>query len=306
MSCNKRIDPNTSVKNSKGGGFSEIYDGRKELHNLAGGDMYYIPNLIKSKREKDQVFAKILQEVDFQQMFNFFNNTVEAIPRMISAQTDKTSSRTLIYRMPGCNESNIPTTNWTDTVKSVVEKGSNEIGQPLNHCVVTLFRNENDSLAFHQDKELDLKDNSLIVSISFGDPRPIVFEEIDGKRSIRIMLQPGSILVFGPKTNSRFRHAIPKLTEKVGPRISLSARYISTFIEHVQESIESNPESVTTSGFVILGKGEEHQTKNYPFIKSHDDVSEYTQEIKELIDKYRQEAYDQLKTLRGTYPVAEE
>ena len=100
------------------------------------------------------------------------------------------------------------------------------------------------------------------------------------------MLKPGSLLAIGPKTNSRYRHAIPKLTQPVGPRISLSVRKITSYIEETGEN-----------EFEVTGKGEPHQCKNYPFIKSHDNKSEYTDEIRDQIDEYRRVARVELQGL---------
>lgn len=281
MSKNKRI-----ISNIRSTTNSEVYDGSKHLCNLGAGDIEYIPNFIKGAHVKEEIFKNMLTEVDFKQMFNFSNSDIEEIPRMISAQTDKTTHKSLIYRMPGCSESNIPTTNWTPTIKEIVDKTSEYLNEQLNHCVITLYRNENDSLAFHQDKELDLKEKSSIVSISFGAARPIVFQEINGKHKITINLQSGSLLVFGPKTNSRYRHSISKIFENVGPRISLSVRNITTYIEHND-----------LDEFRIIGKGDDYQTQNYPFIKSHDDCSLYSEEIKQKIEKIQFERKNELQQL---------
>lgn len=288
---NKRIhfDKDSKSNSTKN---THIYDGKKYLQGLAGGDLEYIPNFIKSSTEQYKMFSGVLHESQFVQMFNFFDDTVEPIPRVISAQTDKSSTKSLIYRMPGCNESNIPTTDWTETVKYIATKAATDIGQELNHCVVTLFPNNNASLALHQDKELDLKSESLIVSISLGETRPIVFEEINGKTKITLYLRPGSMLVFGPKTNSRYRHTIPKLTTQVGPRISLSLRCITTYIEKKENDI-----------FQITGKGEQYQVTNYPFIKSHDNTSEYTDIIKKTIDEYQKQKQVEINLMRKRYPV---
>ena len=135
---------------------------------------------------------------------------------------------------------------------------------------------EDDSLAFHYDKELDLEKDSLIVNVSFGATRPIVFQEIEGRKRQTIMLRPGSMLALGPKTNKRFVHSTPKLFEETGPRVSLSLRHTQTFVD--QGSME------------IMGKGEQHQTQNYPFIKSHDDVSQYSEALQQQIAHYTQRA----------------
>jgi alkylated DNA repair dioxygenase AlkB len=272
----------------------EHYDGRRDVQKLGSGDSFYISKFIKSRAERDQIFQNLLSEVKFVQMYQFWKDkeqngedkgNVEPIPRMVSAQTTKNKDVSPIYRMPGCNQKNIKTEPWTPTVQDICERASAEIDQELNHCVCTLYRDENDSLAYHTDKLLDLKDGTLILSVSFGAPRPILFSEIDGKKEQSLILQPGSLLAIGPKTNKRFKHGIPKLTEPTGPRISLSIRTIDTFMD------ESTGE--------VSGHGEEYQSRNYPFITSYDDVSQYTEEIQQQISQYAKESNQRLHDIRS-------
>jgi len=184
---------------------------------------------------------------------------------------------------------NIATHPWTKTVEYVRDKAIETINQKLNHCVLTLFRNENDSLHFHQDKLLDLKENSLILSISFGAIRPILFYSLhnDIKKQHRqyILLQPGSLLAIGPNTNLHYKHAIPKLKEECLPRISMSFRYIDTFIKNE----------------TIIGKGEEYQCKNYPFITSYDNEPNYNLEIINKINQFKQKAQQEIEEIKKTF-----
>ena len=53
-------------------------------------------------------------------MFQFGQN-IEPIPRMVQGQTDKTGSHSCIYRMPGCNQSNINTENLSESVKYIID-----------------------------------------------------------------------------------------------------------------------------------------------------------------------------------------
>jgi len=184
--------------------------------------------------------------------------------------------------MPGCNEKNIPTAQWTPKVGYVVEKASERIKQTLNHCVVSRFRTQDDSLAFHHDKILDLADKSLILSVSFGEARPIIFYSLDGRDRQTLLLQPGSLLAIGPQTNRQFLHAIPKLEDQVGERISLSIRTIETFIKF-EDKKDDGKEVSNSKSFVVTGKGAEFQTANYPFSKSHDDPTKYSEEVKRQI-----------------------
>jgi alkylated DNA repair dioxygenase AlkB len=254
---------------------TQYFDGKKDVNTFGAGDSFYIANFLK--KERNVLFTKIMTEVEFAQMFNIGQETAEAIPRLVSAQSDHVDlaegQQSAIYRMPGCNEKNIVTTPWTPSVKYVCDQASEIINQKLNHCVLTLFRDQDDKLCFHQDKLVDLQDKSLILSVSFGDARPIVFESIDGKKRQTLMLQPGSLLAIGPKTNQLWYHGIPSLVESVGPRVSLSIRTSESFIK-VNE---------TKADFQILGKGEKYQCTNYPFTISHDNPDAYSEETKSQI-----------------------
>ena len=222
---NKRIDLISAKKNT------DFYDGKHDISKLGAGDSFYIAKFLK--KDHQELFDKIMDEANFKQMFNLNLSAIscsdgQPIPRLVTAQCDYLKATSAIYRMPGCNEKNIDTTPWTSTVDYVRKLASEEIKQNLNHCVLSLYRDENDSLAFHKDKLLDLSDNSLILSISFGATRPFLFS--DGRNKQTILLRPGSLLAIGPRTNKMYMHSIPKISEPVGPRISLSLRSVDSYI----------------------------------------------------------------------------
>jgi alkylated DNA repair dioxygenase AlkB len=266
---------------SKLGKYIRYYDGQSSAFELAAGDTYYLHGFIDEAEARELFFA-LLREVDFVQMFNVSasNDEVAPIPRLVSAQTGSA-----IYRMPGCNQSNIATTQWAPSTLAVLERASAQLQAEFNHCVHTLFRDEHDSLGFHQDKLVDLDGDAPILSVSFGAARPIVFEELDGKRRHTILLQPGSLLAIGSRTNQRFRHAIPKLRDPVAPRISLSIRRSASFIEHATER--------------IVGQGEAFQTPHYPFIRSYADLSGYSEAAQRIIATRTAEARALLERLRA-------
>lgn len=301
----------------KSGGNVEFYDGFQCINNLGAGDSYYIPNFIKDDKEKERIMSKLLEEVKFEQMFSFVkknrgrgnkgnkgNNEkreLEPIPRLVKAQTDKDESKIdkyPVYRMPGCNQGNIPSSNWTKTVELIRKKASSLIGQEFNHCVCTLYKDNNDSLGFHKDKLLDLKDKSLILSLTFGAARPILFyQSVDTNRGENIyknskhkqciILQPGSLLAIGQNTNIKYMHCIPKVDEKCGPRISLSMRTIDTF-----HSLKDNK---------IIGKGEQYQTLNWPFCRNYSNPQKYDQETYVKMEKYKQESQINFNNLKKEY-----
>ena len=281
---NKRYSIDSLGKKTRN---TEFYNGKKDVENLGAGDSYYIAKFCKDSRS--ETFTNILHECQFIQMFHFTDKEVDRIPRMVIGQTDKKDPKSAIYRMPGCNEKNIPTTHWTPTVKEIRDEASTYLEQDLNHCVATLFRDQDDSLGFHKDKLLDLEDDTVILSISFGSTRPIVFQSEDGKYEQTIMLKPGSLLAIGPKTNKHYYHSIPKLDEETDPRISLSFRTIATYVKEDDGTIS--------------GQGDEYQTVNYPFVKNYEEEG-YTDEQGIIIKELKEKAAEELSTIRTTYPLS--
>jgi alkylated DNA repair dioxygenase AlkB len=256
----------------------EVFTGSKDIYKLGAGDSFYFAKFIKDK--DFSIFNNILDEVDFVQMFNCSSTAVTPIPRLVAGQCDKESKKTAIYRMPGCNQENIPTKHWTKSVLNATDLASNEMGHIFNHSVVTLYRDKNDSLGYHKDKLLDLHQKTHIISLSFGAARPIVFTSQDKKHSQTLILKPGSLLAIGPKTNKMYFHAIPKLAEDVGPRISLSLRVITTFVNKDDNQIS--------------GQGDKYQTKHYPFEKNYIEYG-FTDEQKKKMEQISKEELDKIQ-----------
>jgi alkylated DNA repair dioxygenase AlkB len=248
----------TTINHNKSfsGKHIDHFDGLKDISKLGAGDSYYIKKFMTITEE---TFLNLLKEINFVQMYNFTPNSktteVIPIPRLVSAQTDKSVQDSAHYRMPGCNQGNIPTTDWSPTVLFIKNQAEIATGQKINHCVINLYFDENDSLAFHKDNLLDLEPNTGVISVSIGQSRPFLFNSTDTNHKQDINLQNGSLLYIGTKTNKRYVHSVPKLTNKVEPRLSLTFRHISTYINETENKVS--------------GLGDLYQTKDYPFTKSY-------------------------------------
>jgi alkylated DNA repair dioxygenase AlkB len=242
------------------------FDGTKDVSKLGAGDSYYVKKFMNIN---EKIFYDLLNEISFVQMYNFTPNSketeIQPIPRLVSGQTDKSVSDSAHYRMPGCNQGNIPTFDWTPTVDLIRKNAEIETGQKLNHCVINLYFDENDSLSFHKDNLLDLKENTGVISVSIGQLRPLLFHSTDSNHKQSINLHNGSLLYIGTKTNKRYVHSVPKLFDKVQPRLSLTFRWIDSFINDTDNSIS--------------GIGSLYQSHDYPFIKNH--TGEKSKEMKE-------------------------
>lgn len=116
--------------------------------------------------------------------------------------------------------------HWTSellALKSVIEK---ETGETFNSCLLNLYHNGEEGMAWHSDGETDLKKDGAIASVSFGAERKFAFKHKESKEKIEIVLQNGSLLVMKGKTQTYWLHRLPP-TKKVNfPRINLTFRTI--------------------------------------------------------------------------------
>jgi alkylated DNA repair dioxygenase AlkB len=115
---------------------------------------------------------------------------------------------------------------WTKeliVLKTVCEKLTSET---YNSCLLNLYHNGDEGMAWHSDGEKDLKKNGAIASLSFGAARKFAFKHKGTKKTISIVLDPGSLLVMKDETQSHWLHRLPPTKLVSLPRINLTFRTI--------------------------------------------------------------------------------
>jgi alkylated DNA repair dioxygenase AlkB len=115
---------------------------------------------------------------------------------------------------------------WTpilDELKAIVEK---ESGETYNSCLLNLYHDGNEGMAWHSDAERDLKKNGAIGSLSFGAERKFSFKHKKTKETISKVLQHGSLLIMKGTTQSNWLHRLPPTKKNCIPRVNLTFRTI--------------------------------------------------------------------------------
>ncbi|MBB6274461.1 alkylated DNA repair dioxygenase AlkB [Pedobacter cryoconitis] len=115
---------------------------------------------------------------------------------------------------------------WTEdllALKQVVEQLS---GTQFNSCLLNLYHDGNEGMAWHSDDEKSLGRNTTIASLSFGAERKFAFKHKSTKQALSVLLENGSLLVMKGATQSHWLHALPKTTKVARPRINLTFRTI--------------------------------------------------------------------------------
>jgi len=115
---------------------------------------------------------------------------------------------------------------WTKELlllKAMVEK---ETGEDFNACLLNLYHNGSEGMAWHSDGETDLKNNGAIASLSFGAERKFCFKHKKSKETVSLSLQHGSLLVMKGETQTHWLHCLPPTKKTDQPRINLTFRTI--------------------------------------------------------------------------------
>jgi alkylated DNA repair dioxygenase AlkB len=117
---------------------------------------------------------------------------------------------------------------WTPELlflKNLAEKHS---GETYNSCLLNLYHDGSEGMAWHSDGEKDLRKNGAIASLSFGAERKFCFKHKKSGEKIDIFLEAGSLLVMKGETQTHWLHRLPPTTKVHQPRINLTFRTIVT------------------------------------------------------------------------------
>jgi len=100
-----------------------------------------------------------------------------------------------------------------------------ELGEPFVTAGLCLYRDGQDSVAWHGDRIGRSRDQDTMVAIvSVGAPSDLVLRPRGGGPSVRLAAGHGDLLVMGGSCQRTWDHCVPKTTKVVGPRISVQFR----------------------------------------------------------------------------------
>ncbi|WP_372756738.1 alpha-ketoglutarate-dependent dioxygenase AlkB [Mariniflexile sp.] len=115
---------------------------------------------------------------------------------------------------------------WTKALLELKELIEQKTGESFNSCLLNLYHNGEEGMAWHSDGEKDLKKNGAIASLSFGAERKFSFKHKSTKQTISILLEKGSLLVMKGETQTNWLHRLPPTKKVKTPRINLTFRTI--------------------------------------------------------------------------------
>jgi alkylated DNA repair dioxygenase AlkB len=117
---------------------------------------------------------------------------------------------------------------WTPELEELKRLVEEKTGESYNSCLLNLYHDGNEGMAWHSDGEKDLKKNGAIASLSFGAERKFAFKHKTTKETVSLNLEHGSLLVMKDETQTHWLHRLPPTKKIFKPRINLTFRSIIT------------------------------------------------------------------------------
>lgn len=115
---------------------------------------------------------------------------------------------------------------WTKALMELKVICEAKTGETYNSCLLNLYHNGDEGMAWHSDGEKDLKKNGAIASLSFGAERKFAFKHKQNKQTVSLLLENGSLLVMKAQTQTYWLHRLPPTKLVAKPRINLTFRTI--------------------------------------------------------------------------------
>ncbi len=197
--------------------FNPIIDNQKNWLPYDGTVNYY--GKLLSKAQADFYLTRLLETIEWRNDEAILYGKKIITKRKAAWYGEKpfsyTYSNTTKYALP-----------WTDELlqlKALVEKESGEI---FNTCLLNLYHDGEEGMAWHSDAESELKKNGAIGSLSFGAERKFAFKHKKTGEKVEVFLEHGSLLVMKGVTQTHWLHRLPPSKKITRPRINLTFRTI--------------------------------------------------------------------------------
>lgn len=116
---------------------------------------------------------------------------------------------------------------WTQELLALKERIEKETGEQFNSCLLNLYHNGEEGMAWHSDGETDLKKNGAIASLSLGAERKFAFKHKHTQEKVELVLEHGSLLIMKGTTQTFWLHRLPPTKLITKPRINLTFRTIT-------------------------------------------------------------------------------
>ena len=184
-----------------------------------GPELAQYENSFLSKQEANAFYFSLLEGNRWtQEKISLFGKQV-AVPRLVAWQGELG----LNYRYSGTDHCGQGFDDNMERLKQMVEEKTK---QRFNFVLLNLYRDGDDYMGFHSDREKSLGANPIIASLSFGATRRFVYKHKHNCTKVELELENGSLLLMHESRNSQWQHSLPKQRAIKVPRLNVSFRLV--------------------------------------------------------------------------------
>ena len=163
--------------------FPELIDSNKNILTKQGIVNYY--GKVLNHKEASAYYHQLLDSIDWQNdVANIFGKQI-ITKRKVAWYGEKPFE----YTYSNNTRSALLFTPELQKLKTLVEQ---KTGETYNSCLLNLYHNGSEGMAWHSDGERDLKEFGAIASLSFGAERKFGFKHKETKETVYIQLEHGS------------------------------------------------------------------------------------------------------------------
>lgn len=197
--------------------FDEIHDSTINLLPEDGTVNYY--GKILSQEESNSYYEKLLTNIVWKN-----DEAVIYGKRIITARKAAWyGDKEYNYTYSNMTKQALVWTEELIQLKQIIEEKTSET---FNSCLLNLYHNGDEAMAWHSDGEKTLKENGAIASMSIGAERVFQFKHKQNNKQIKLLLEHGSLLIMKDETQKNWLHRLAKSSKIKTPRINLTFRTI--------------------------------------------------------------------------------
>jgi alkylated DNA repair dioxygenase AlkB len=183
-------------------GFDPAFAGLRRTELADGAWVEHVPGWV---RGHDALFDQLERSLAWRTEARRMYDHVVATPRLLAS---------------------VPQGGTIDELRRAV---SARYAEDFVRTTAALYRDGNDSVAWHGDTTARDMDQAIVATLSLGQPRRFLLRPAAGSPTgagppIALQLGRGDLLVMGGTCQRTWRHAIPKVARAPGPRIAVMFR----------------------------------------------------------------------------------
>lgn len=173
-----------------------------------------------SEKEASELFNKLVPTTPWKQNTQKMYDKTVVTPRLTAWYGDSS-------KMYHLGNNDFLVNEWSTELIDIKKRIEKLTGYTFNSVLLNLYRDGNDSVAWHRDKESELGNRPVIASLSLGQVRNFDFRKVDDHRKkYSLALENGSLLIMKGNLQVHWEHRIAKSARKMKPRINLTFRLI--------------------------------------------------------------------------------